>query len=223
MNEIWTNDISESMNDESYQRDAYDDYLDDGGDLDFDTWLEDDFYQDYGRWENEYDIAEDNFDFEIIPMIENSSSIKDFPTTKQWGYAPPLFLVGSRSGWRAGSGGIVWESIEDMRKWVLYPGYDSVTTIYNDGGEMYISQSDHDGSTGGTLCTLTSDEAKLAECCKDIYEYDLSDYRDRYPDDDATDDEVVLDFLYNDLWPNNESYLDLSEFLNSDCLVPVKI
>ena len=220
MERIWTNDVLEIMNDKNYQQEAYDIYLDDGGDLDFDTWLEDDFYQDDDRWSNEYDLAEENFDFEIIPMIENSPSIKDFPTMKQWGYAPPLFLVGSRSGWRAGSGGIVWESIDDMRKWILYPGYDSMTDIYNDGGEMHISQSDHDGSTGGTLCTFTSDEAKLAECAKEYLGSDLDDYRDEY-DENLTDDELALELLYDDIGHEYNFYF--ADFIGTDCLVPVKI
>lgn len=223
MERIWTNDVSEFMNDESYQRNMYDDYLESGGDLDFDTWLEKDFYQDYDLWEIDYDLVKEDFDYNIIPMIENSPSMTDFPTTKQWGRRPPLFLVGSRSGWRAGSGGFVWETVDDMRKQILYPNYDSTTTIYNDNGEMYISQSDHDGTTSGTLCTFTSDESALLTCLwKDtIYPDDL-EYLRRIYQDGLTDDELILEAFYDDICTDSES-IAWDGFIGTDCLVPVKI
>ena len=223
MNEIWTSDIYEILNDKNVQRDEYESYVDSyNSEISFDEFISDIYYNSDSTYEGWWESICDSFDMDIMPMIENSPSIKDFPTMKQWGCVPPLFLIGSRSGWKAGSGGIVWESIEDMRKWILYPDYDSTTTIYNDDGEMYISQSDHDGNTSGTLCTFTSDESALLTCLwKDtIYPDDLEYFRDKYQDG-LTDDELILEAFYDDIC--SSEYIDWSGFIGAGCLVPVKI
>ncbi len=208
MDAIWTNDVNEVMSDEYWQRESYDRYLEDiqdpdsgfyGDDpLSFDDWLNEYWWTDYDLMNTEAEFMIENFDQDIMPIID--SQLDDFPTKKSNGYSAPLFLIGSRSGWRSGSGGISWSNSDKFRDWLIYRDYDNATTIYNDNGVMYLSSADHDGTTGGTLYTLPSDESKLLQFIKEctIYPDDLEDYRGEYADG-MTDDEILLEMLYDDI------------------------
>lgn len=198
MDAIWTNDIDSVWNDEEIQRESYDNYVSDGGDLEFDEWLYSVWWQDYEGMDIAYEAAEEDFAQTIVPIINRT--VDKFPTKNQYGYSAPIFLIGSRSGWRAGSGGMSWDTVDEFEDWVNHRNYDNVTTIYNDGGVLYLSSADHDGTIGGTLYTLPSDESRLLQFIKEctIYPDDLEDYRDEYADG-MTDDEILLEMLYDDI------------------------
>lgn len=198
MDAIWTNDVNDIWDDSEIQKDAYDQYIYDGGDLDFEEWLESIWWQDYEGMNIQQEAFVEDFEQIIVPIIDHA--VDKFPTKKQNGYSAPIFLIGSRSGWRSGSGGMSWDTIDEFSDWVNHRDYDNVTTIYNDGGELYLSSADHDGTTGGTLYTLPSDESKLLQFIKEctIYPDDLEDYRDEYADG-MTDDEILLEMLYDDI------------------------
>ena len=198
MNAIWTNDVNDVWNDSEIQSDAYDQYVYDGGDLDFDAWLDSIWWQDYDGMNIQQEYFEEDFEQIIVPIIDRA--VDKFPTKKQYGYSAPIFLIGSRSGWRTGSGGMSWDTVDEFSDWVNHRDYDNVTTIYNDSGVLYLSSADHDGTTGGTLYTLPSDESKLLQFIKEctIYPDDLKDYRGEYADD-MTDDEILLEMLYDDI------------------------
>ena len=198
MDAIWTNDVNDIWNDSEIQKDAYDQYIYDGGDLDFEEWLESIWWQDYEGMSIQQEAFGEDFEQIIVPIIDRA--IDKFPTKRQYGYSAPIFLIGNRSGWRAGSGGMSWDTVDEFSDWVNHRDYDNVTTIYNDGGELYLSSADHDGTTGGTLYTLPSDESKLLQFIKEctIYPDDLEDYRDEYADG-MTDDEILLEMLYDDI------------------------
>lgn len=190
---IWSNDVNEILSDPEIQQDEYDQYverMDDSGmePKSFDAWLDTEYWEDYSLQEIQYDYVKEDFYQFIMPMVERAAN--NFP----------VFLIGSRSGWRAGSGGIAWDSAEKFGDWVFNRDYDNITTISNDNGIMTLSSSDHDGSTGGTLYTLPSDEQKLITLLKEATTYpdDVADYRDEYQEG-MTDDEIMLDLFYTDL------------------------
>lgn len=223
-NIIWTNDVYSALNDEYVQQEEYDTYVERCEDYDeeplpFDRWLNEEFYTDYDFQEMQYEFFEQDFDQFIAPMIDRTLS--EFPTSKKYGYKPPLFLIGSRSGWRAGSGGMVWETVDEFEDWLLHRDYDNCTDIYNDDGVMYLSSSDHDGSTGGTLYTFPSDESKILEMLKSISLYNVEDARDEY-NESLTDDEILLEMFYDDVC--NSQYISWRDFIKyPEYLEPIPV
>ena len=216
---IWSNDIDDLWSDEDYQRDQYEAYLDqfewsrpkeeidpsvltrsnyddeyvdpdEEQPLSFEEWLEDYFYTDYVLMNIEAEYAKEDLENNVCPMIE-----------KQLNYNI-LVMAGSRSGWRAGSGVMVFDGTDGFVDYIYDRNYDNYSELTkNEDGSIHYSTADHDGSTSGDLYTITTDrEALLNVAVANGYmdEETLEDYRDYYSSS-MSDEDIAIELLEDDI------------------------
>lgn len=222
-NVIWTNDVYELWGDEFYQQDTYQNDIDNGyisEDTPFEEWLES-FETDYDAMNRESEFMAEDFKDNILPIIQDQAD--RVPEVSDWGDKSPIFLIGGRSGWRAGNGGMAFNNADAFADWLIYRGYDNITELQNDNGNMYLTSSDHDGSTSGTLYTLPTTREGMMQLIKNATNYskDVADYRDEYPG--LSDDEILWEMFYQDVFgyqydTNWEDLISYPEYLE-----PVKV
>jgi hypothetical protein len=200
-NVIWSNDIDGLWGDEVYQRETYEAAIEDGyidADYPFEEWLEKDFYTDYDGMNLQLENMNEDYYDTVKPIIDRQAD--SVPEVSEWGGSSPIFLIGNRSGWRSGSGGLAFDSIDQFNDWVLHRDYDNTTEICNDGGYMYLISYDHDGTTSGTLYTFPTTKEGMMALIKNctVYPADVADYRDEYPG--MSDDEIMWELFYSDVF-----------------------
>lgn len=223
-NVIWSNDVDELWGDEDYQRESYEADIESGlidESYPFEDWLED-FYKDYDAMSREAEYMAEDYEMSIESIIKKQAD--SIPDANEWGATSPIFLIGNRSGWRAGSGGMAFDNVKEFSKWLLQSDYDNSTEIQNDNGNMYLVSYDHDGTTVGTLYTLpTTKEGMLAfiKNCT-IYPDEIEDYRDEFQEG-MTDDEILWELFYSDAFGSQYdiSWRETTKY--PEYLEPVKV
>lgn len=223
-NVIWSNDVYELWSDEGYQQDAYQNDIDNGiitEDTPFDEWKSEYFDHDYDGMNIEAENMAWDFKENIQPMIEAQAN--QVPDLNEWGGKSPIFLVGGRSGWRAGKGGMAFDDTDAFADWLLYRDYDNTTELQNDNGVLYLVSYDHDGSTAGTLYTLPTTKEGMMNLIKNCTNYadDVADYRDEYPG--LSDDEIMWELFYQDTfgYQYETNWRDLTQY--PEYLEPIKV
>jgi len=222
-NVIWSNDIDGLWGDESYQREMYENDIDNGvieEGYPFEDWLEG-FYQDYDAMNRESEYMAEDFEESIAPIIRKQAD--SIPDANEWGATSPIFLIGSRSGWRAGSGGMAFDDTDAFTKWLLQRDYDNATELENDGGIMYLVSHDHDGSTSGTLYTLPTTREGMMAFIKNctVYPSEVADYRDEYPG--LSDDEILWELFYSDAFGSQYDISWRETTAYPEYLEPIKV
>ena len=181
----------------------YQDYLDDVKEMkpdepkNFEDWFEDYMIDDSS---NVWQTIEDDLRENVIPMID-----------KQVNGA--LFITGNYSSnypdfKKSGPGGKIFKDGDDLINWLS--SEDNVEFTSEEGDQIGVYASDHDGSIGGLLFTLPDDQHKVLEIALSTGYYDENDYEDN--------DDIIDDFMY-DLSNDNVSMRDIKK---PELLVPIK-
>ena len=181
----------------------YQDYLDDVKEMkpdepkNFEDWFEDYMVDDSS---NAWQTIEDDLRENVIPMID-----------KQVNGA--LFVTGNYNSnysdfKKSGPGGKIFKDGDDLVNWLS--GEDSVEFTNEDGDQVGVYASDHDGSISGLLFTLPDDPHKVLDIALSTDYYDESDYDDN--------NDIIDDFMY-DLSNDNVSMKDIKK---PELLVPIK-
>lgn len=225
-NIIWSNDIDDLWNDEDYQRDQYDAYLDqfewshpkeeidpsvltrsnyddeyvdpdEEQPMSFEEWLEDDFYSDYDLMNIEAEYAKEDLEDNVCPMIEKQLNDNI------------LIMVGSRSGWRAGSGAMFFDGTDGFVDYIYDRNYDNYSELTkNEDGTIHYRTADHDGSTSGDLYTVTEDRDLLLDVAR----------TNGYMEDAEDNEDYAIDLLMDDI---KDEYIPKVGF--DKILVPIKV
>lgn len=174
---------------------------------DFDDW-----YEEYvnNQWEIEQYAIREDWDMSIAPAID--SQIKN----------GCLFLVGYRAdqlSWKNGGGHVQFSDADGLFDWLC--DFDDAELI-DDDGVIEASGHDHDGSTSGTLYTLTEDRDILLEVAKANGYMDEADdhgvgYYRQYYSSSYSDEDIAIDLLLDDI---KDEYMIEVDF--DKLLVPIK-
>ena len=181
----------------------YQDYLDDVKEMkpdepkSFEDWFEDYMVDDSS---NAWQIIEDDLRENVIPMIDKQVNGAIF-ITGNYNSNYPDFK-------KSGPGGKIVKDGDDLVNWLS--DEDSVEFTNEEGDQIGVYASDHDGSIGGLLFTLPDDPHKVLEIALSTDYYDKNDYEDN--------NDIIDDFMY-DLSNNNVSMKDIKK---PELLVPIK-
>ena len=181
----------------------YQDYLDDVKEMkpdepkNFEDWLEDYIVDDSS---NAWQTIEDDLRENVIPMIDKQVNGAIF-ITGNYNSNYPDFK-------KSGPGGKIFKDGDDLVNWLS--DEDSVEFTNEEGDQIGVYASDHDGSIGGLLFTLPDDPHKVLEIALSTDYYDENDYEDN--------NDIIDDFMY-DLSNDNVSMRDIKK---PELLVPIK-
>lgn len=181
----------------------YQDYLDDVKEMkpdepkNFEDWFEDYIVDDSS---NAWQTIEDDLKDNVIPMIDEQVNGALF-VTGNYNSNYPDFK-------KSGPGGKIFKDGDDLVNWLS--DEDSVEFTNEDGDQIGVYASDHDGSIGGLLFTLPDDPHKVLEIALSTGYYDENDYEDN--------NDIIDDFMY-DLSNDNVSMKDIKK---PELLVPIK-
>lgn len=181
----------------------YQDYLDDVKEMkpdepkSFEDWFEDYMVDDSS---NAWQTIEDDLKDNVIPMIDKQVNGAIF-ITGNYNSNYPDFK-------KSGPGGKIVKDGDDLVNWLS--DEDSVEFTNEEGDQIGVYASDHDGSIGGLLFTLPDDPHKVLEIALSTDYYNENDYED--------DNDIIDDFMY-DLSNNNVSMKDIKK---PELLVPIK-
>lgn len=168
---------------------------------DFDDW-----YYDYVNqiWEDEQYIIREDWEQSIAPAIDKQIN------------NDCLFLVGYRRdqlSWKNGGGHVQFSDADGLLDWLC--GFDDAE-LYDEDGIITASGHDHDGSTSGTLYTITNDYDLIIDVARQNgFENEIENAREWYSSS-ATDEDILNDLLFEAL-ENGERIEGLDKLL-----VPIK-
>ena len=181
----------------------YQDYLDDVKEMkpdepkNFEDWFEDYIVDDSS---DAWQIIEEDLRENVIPMIDKQVNGALF-VTGNYNSNYPDFT-------KSGPGGKIFKDGDDLVNWLS--NEDNVEFTSEEGDQIGVYASDHDGSIGGLLFTLPDDQHKVLEIALSTNYYDESDYEDN--------NDIIDDFMY-DLSNDNVSMRDIKKL---ELLVPIK-
>lgn len=181
----------------------YQDYLDDVKEMkpdepkNFEDWFEDYMVDDSS---DAWQTIEDDLRENVIPMIDKQVNGALF-VTGNYNSNYPDFT-------KSGPGGKIFKDGDDLVNWLS--DEDSVEFTSEEGDQIGVYASDHDGSIGGLLFTLPDDPHKVIEIALSTGYYDENDYEDN--------NDIIDDFMY-DLSNDNVSMRDIKK---PELLVPIK-
>ena len=181
----------------------YQDYLDDVKEMkpdepkNFEDWFEDYMVDDSS---NVWQTIEDDLREDVIPMIDKQVNGALF-VTGNYNSNYPDFT-------KSGPGGKIFKDGDDLVNWLS--DEDNVEFTNEEGDQIGVYASDHDGSIGGLLFTLPDDPHKVLEIALSTGYYDENDYEDN--------NDIIDDFMY-DLSNDNVSMRDIKK---PELLVPIK-
>ena len=147
-----------------------------------------------------WQTIEDDLRENVIPMIDKQVNGALF-VTGNYNSNYPDFK-------KSGPGGKIFKDGDDLINWLS--DEDSVEFTNEDGDQIGVYASDHDGSIGGLLFTLPDDPHKVLEIALSTGYYDENDYEDN--------NDIIDDFMY-DLSNDNVSMRDIKK---PELLVPIK-
>ena len=181
----------------------YQDYLDDVKEMksdepkNFEDWFEDYMVDDSS---DAWQTIEDDLRENVIPMIDKQVNGALF-VTGNYNSNYPDFK-------KSGPGGKIFKDGDDLINWLS--SEDNVEFTSEEGDQIGVYASDHDGSIGGLLFTLPDDQHKVLEIALSTGYYDENDYEDN--------NDIIDDFMY-DLSNDNVSMRDIKK---PELLVPIK-
>ena len=181
----------------------YQDYLDDVKEMkpdepkNFEDWFEDYIVDDSS---DAWQTIEDDLRENVIPMIDKQVNGALF-VTGNYNSNYPDFT-------KSGPGGKIFKDGDDLINWLS--SEDNVEFTSEEGDQIGVYASDHDGSIGGLLFTLPDDQHKVLEIALSTGYYDENDYEDN--------NDIIDDFMY-DLSNDNVSMRDIKK---PELLVPIK-
>ena len=181
----------------------YQDYLDDVKEMkpdepkNFEDWFEDYMVDDSS---DAWQTIEDDLRENVIPMIDKQVNGALF-VTGNYNSNYPDFT-------KSGPGGKIFKDGDDLVNWLS--SEDSVEFTNEEGDQIGVYASDHDGSIGGLLFTLPDDPHKVLDIALSTNYYDENDYEDN--------NDIIDDFMY-DLSNDNVSMRDIKK---PELLVPIK-
>lgn len=168
---------------------------------DFDDW-----YEEYvnNMWEIEQDVIMEDWEMSIAPAIDSQIN------------GQYLILKGYRAdqlSWKNGGGSVTFSDADELRDWLC--GFDDAE-LYDEDGIITASGHDHDGSTSGTLYTITNDYDLIIDVARQNgFENEIENAREWYSSS-ATDEDILNDILFEAL-ENGERIEGLDKLL-----VPIK-
>lgn len=196
-------DFINNYNEKDLKMYYQEDYLDDVKEMkpdepkNFEDWFEDYMVDDSS---NAWQTIEDDLRENVIPMIDKQVNGALF-VTGNYNSNYPDFK-------KSGPGGKIFKDGDDLVNWLS--DEDSVEFTNEEGDQIGVYASDHDGSIGGLLFTLPDDPHKVLEIALSTGYYDENDYEDN--------NDIIDDFMY-DLSNNNVSMRDIKK---PELLVPIK-